>query len=113
MYFINIQKIRACSDFGFEAGMSKFCVKEGKICSCSRVSTAKILTHFKIEFAVRRSTSEIRTRSKSPLLLFPQRPAQDLTHIGLGQLGSEFHLFGHFVAREVGAAVFDDFRFGE
>ena len=40
--------IRACSDFGFEASMSKFCFKEGKICSCSRVPTAKILTHFKI-----------------------------------------------------------------
>ena len=55
--------LRACSDFGFEASISKFCFKEGKICSCSRVPTAKILTHFKIKFAVRSPKSEIRTSS--------------------------------------------------
>ena len=55
--------LRACSDFGFEASMSKFCFKEGKICSCSRVPTAKILTHFKIKFAVRSPKPEIRTSS--------------------------------------------------
>ena len=36
-----LDALRACSDFGFEASMSKFSFKEGKICSCSRVPQRK------------------------------------------------------------------------
>ena len=67
LYNMQFLTIRACSDFGFEASMSKFCFKEGRICSCSRVPTAKILTHFKIKFAVHSPKSEIRTSSKRQL----------------------------------------------
>ena len=63
MLIVAVVMLRACSDFGFEASMSKFYFKEGKICGCSRAPTAKILTHFKIKFAVRSPKPEIRTSS--------------------------------------------------
>jgi len=50
-------------NFGFEARASKFYFKKGKICSSSRVPTAKILTNFKTKFAVRSPNSETQTCS--------------------------------------------------
>jgi hypothetical protein len=60
-----VENLRACLDFGFEARASKFYFKEGKICSRSRVPTAKILTNFKTKIAVRSPKSEIQTCSKT------------------------------------------------
>jgi len=43
--------LRACLNFSAEAKASKFCFRQGKICSRSRVPTAKILTQHEAKFA--------------------------------------------------------------
>ena len=49
---------RVCLNFGVGARASKFCFRQGKICSYSREPIAKILTQSETKFAVRSPMSE-------------------------------------------------------